>query len=114
MRQIIAKRANLSLFDEDALVELIDKTGGYIRDLFRCISNAAIRAQRRGSSSISIEDVAVVLNELESDINSRYSDADIPELYLPQRALQIFYRFAPCWNITGNAGAICIRWWNSG
>ena len=24
MRQIIAKRANLSLFDEDALVELID------------------------------------------------------------------------------------------
>ena len=80
MRQIIAKRANLSLFDEDALVELIDKTGGYIRDLFRCISNAAIRAQRRGSSSISIEDVAVVLNELESDINSRYSDADIPEL----------------------------------
>lgn len=56
------------------------KPGGYIRDLFRCISNAAIRAQRRGACSIAKEDVTVVLNELESDINSRYLDADIPEL----------------------------------
>lgn len=80
MRQIVGKRAELSLFDEDALEELIDKTGGYIRDLFRCISNAAIRAQRRGAASISKGDVTVVLNELESDINSRYSDEDIPEL----------------------------------
>ncbi len=80
MRQIIAKRAELSLFEADALEELIDKTGGYIRDLFRCISNAAIRAQRRGAPAISKEDVTVVLNELESDINSRYSDVDIPEL----------------------------------
>lgn len=47
MRQIIAKRAKLSLFDEAALEELIDKTGGCIRELFRCISNAAIRAQLR-------------------------------------------------------------------
>lgn len=77
MRHIVEKRADLSLFQREALDELIEKTGGYIRDLFRCISRAAVRAQLRGSDTISAEDASAALNNLESDINGRYADSMI-------------------------------------
>lgn len=78
MKQIVEKRADLDLFDGGVLEELIQKTGGYIRDLFRCISTAALRASMRQASSISMEDAAMALNSLESDLNGRYYDAAIP------------------------------------
>lgn len=77
MRQIVAKRADLVLFEDGALDELITQTGGYIRDLFRCISKAATRARQRVAQAISIEDAEVALNNLESDINGRYDTAMI-------------------------------------
>lgn len=74
IKAIIAKRADLSLFASDALDELIKYTGGYIRDLFRCICDAALRARLRKSQVIELEDVNKALSVLESDINGRYSD----------------------------------------
>jgi hypothetical protein len=77
MIQIVKKRADLSLFDENVLEYLITYTGGYIRDLFRCISRAALRAQIRGSASVSMKDAGTALDNLESDINGRYADSMI-------------------------------------
>lgn len=74
VKAIIGKRADLSLFAEEALQELIYYTGGYIRDLFRCICEAALRARLRKSSVIELEDVRKALAVLESDINGRYGD----------------------------------------
>lgn len=78
MRRIVEKRAKLSLFDENVLDELIKYTGGYIRDLFRCITRAALRARMRQAEAISMEDAVVALNNLESDINGRYGNNMIP------------------------------------
>lgn len=74
IRSIIGKRAELSLFTDEALEELIIYTGGYIRDLFRCIADAALRARLRKSEVIESEDAEKALAVLESDINGRYSD----------------------------------------
>lgn len=74
IRSIIEKRAELSLFTDVALKELIRYTGGYIRDLFRCICEAALRARLRKAKVIELEDVRKALAVLESDINGRYSD----------------------------------------
>lgn len=74
VQSIIGKRAELSLFSENALLDLICYTGGYIRDLFRCICDAALRARLRKSAIIEQEDVKKALAVLESDINGRYND----------------------------------------
>ncbi len=74
IKAMIEKRASLSLFTEGALALLIRGTGGYIRDLFRCICDAALRARLRGSALIEQEDAEKALAVLESDINGRYSD----------------------------------------
>lgn len=78
MRQIVEKRAELSLFEENVLDQLIQYTGGYIRDLFRCISKASVRARMRNSTTISMKDAEISLNNLESDLNGRYNDELIP------------------------------------
>lgn len=78
MREIVEKRADLSLFEDDVLVKMIQMTGGYIRDLFRCISRATVRARLRGADAIAMEDAEIALNNLESDINGRYGDDMIP------------------------------------
>ena len=74
IKAIISKRADLALFTNEALQELIYYTGGYIRDLFRCICDAALRARLRKSRVIELEDARKALAVLESDINGRYSD----------------------------------------
>ncbi|MDE7203696.1 MAG: ATP-binding protein [Lachnospiraceae bacterium] len=74
IKAIISKRADLALFTDEALRELINYTGGYIRDLFRCICDAALRARLRKSRVIELEDARKALAVLESDINGRYSD----------------------------------------
>lgn len=80
MKEIVNKRAELSLFEEGVLEKLIWDTGGYIRDLFRCISRAAVRARLRNADAVSMEDATVALNNLESDINARYGDDLIPAM----------------------------------
>lgn len=78
MQKIVEKRAENSLFEDDVLEVLISQTGGYIRDLFRCISRAAMRARQRKAEKISMEDAEVALSNLESDINGRYNADMIP------------------------------------
>lgn len=78
MTAIVAKRADLNLFEEGVLAKLIQMTGGYIRDLFRCITRATVRARLRKAEKISLEDAEIALNNLESDINARYGDEMIP------------------------------------
>lgn len=80
MRQIVNKRADLSLFDEGVLDLLIKQTGGYIRDLFRCIGKAAIRARVRQADVISMGDAEFALNSLESEMNASYSSDLIPAM----------------------------------
>ncbi len=80
MRRIVEKRADLGLFENGVLDLLISQTGGYIRDLFRCIGKAAIRARVRRADTISIEDAELALNLLESDINGCYSSDLIPAM----------------------------------
>lgn len=72
--KIIEKRADISLFAPDALDMLITYTGGYLRDLFRCICDAALRARVRKAEKIDASDVQKALDVLESDINGRYGD----------------------------------------
>lgn len=80
MYQIVSKRADFSLFDEGVLDLLIRQTGGYIRDLFRCIGKAAIRARVRKAVIISIEDAEFALSALESEMNASYSSDLIPAM----------------------------------
>lgn len=80
MQGIVEKRADLGLFDAGVLDLLIRQTGGYIRDLFRCIGKAAIRARIRHADTISMEDAQLALNALESDINGCYSSDLIPAM----------------------------------
>lgn len=78
MRKIVEKRAELSLFEDESVLDLlITQTGGYIRDLFRCIAKAANRARMRMAQTISMEDAEIALSILESDINGRYDTAMI-------------------------------------
>lgn len=74
LRSIVEKRASLALFAEDALNEMIVYTGGYLRDLFRCICDAALRARLRKASRIELSDARKALDVLESDLNGRYGD----------------------------------------
>lgn len=88
MRRIVEKRADLSLFETGVLDVLIRQTGGYIRDLFRCIGKAAIRARVRQANKINMDDAEFALNTLESDINGCYSSDLIPamrEIYNGQK-----------------------------
>lgn len=78
MKRIVERRAEQSLFEGDVLELLIKQTGGYIRDLFRCITRAATRARIREADKISMEDAEMALGNLESDINARYSADMIP------------------------------------
>jgi len=71
IRKIIGKRADLKLFDEAALLLMIEKTGGLLRDLFSLIIDAARRAQRRNASRIEKEDAERVILELKSSLTRR-------------------------------------------
>ncbi|MCL2644298.1 MAG: ATP-binding protein [Betaproteobacteria bacterium] len=68
IKVIVKKRANFSLFDEGALTLLINKTGGILRDLFKCIMKAANRAENRSAIRIEQEDAQSALNELGSSL----------------------------------------------
>ena len=80
MKDIVDKRMDLNLFEANVLEKLIEKTGGNIRDLFRCIRKATLRARVKKADKISMDDGQYALNELKSDINGRYTSEDIPEL----------------------------------
>jgi len=68
INKIIEKRANLSLFDKDVVNQLINKTGGSLRDLFTCINGAAKIAVRKGAKKIMDSDINIAFNELQSSL----------------------------------------------
>ena len=71
IRNIVDKRVRLDLFEEGVLNTLIKKTGGSLRDLFRCITTSAQRAARRESKSISQEDIKAAMTQLKSELTRR-------------------------------------------
>jgi len=76
LKEIVFKRAEKKLFDENALQELIVKTGGSIRDLFLCIIQSAKQARNRGSEKIEQQDVTIALNGLKADMTRRLESKD--------------------------------------
>jgi hypothetical protein len=76
IRKIIEYRADLKLFDNDALEELIKQTGGVLRHLFECIITASRLARRREAAKIEIQDAQRALSELSSMLGRRISQED--------------------------------------
>jgi hypothetical protein len=76
IRKIVALRANLELFDNNALEELIKQTGGVLRHLFECINTASRIAKRRGADKIEKQDAQRALSELSSMLGRRISEKD--------------------------------------
>lgn len=80
IREIVEKRARLALFEEHVLDELIQYTGGSLRDLFHAINTSAKRAQRRDSETISMEDARRALEEISTSLTRRIEARDYPFL----------------------------------
>ena len=76
IRQIVAKRADLQLFEENVLDCLIQYSGGSLRDLFHMINSAAKRAERRNSGSIAPEDAERALEEMKTSLTRRIEQGD--------------------------------------
>ncbi len=76
IREIVEKRADLRLFEDKVLEELIQYTGGSLRDLFHAINAAAKRAERRSSEAISMEDADRALEELKTSLTRRIEKKD--------------------------------------
>lgn len=74
LKTMVGLRADTELFEEKVLETLILNTGGYIRDLFACISKAATRARVRGVDVIGMTDAEYALGVLEADLNGRYKE----------------------------------------
>ncbi len=71
IEDIVAKRMDTSLFQEDTLTYLIEKTGGSLRDLFTAIIASSRRANRRKSATVAEEDARSALSGMKSDLTRR-------------------------------------------
>lgn len=67
LKEIVYKRAEDSLFDEEALLFVIQKSGGAIRDLFQMIRDAAYEALVAEHSRIEMQDVCTAYIKLKSE-----------------------------------------------
>lgn len=88
IREIVARRARLDLFEEGVLDFLIRYTGGSLRDLFHAINSAAKRTERRRNSinskddsqervsAVSMDDAERALSELETSLTRRIEKKD--------------------------------------
>ncbi len=76
IRKIVEKRAKLELFEADVLENLIQYTGGSLRDLFYTINSSAKRALRRNSETISMEDAERALEELKTNLTRRIEEKE--------------------------------------
>lgn len=74
LKTMVGLRADIELFEENVLETLILNTGGYIRDLFACISKAAARARVRSAETVCMKDAEYALGVLEADLNGRYKE----------------------------------------
>ena len=76
IRGVVEKRADLKLFEEDVLDNLIRYSGGSLRDLFHTVISSAKRAHRRGSDRISMEDAERALEEEKTSLTRRIEKKD--------------------------------------
>ena len=76
IREIVEKRADLSLFETGVLEMLIQYTGGSLRDLFHVINTSANRTKRRNSAVISMEDADRALEEVKTSLTRRIEEKD--------------------------------------
>ena len=74
IKEIVKKRANLELFEENIITKLIECTGGSLRDLFNVINASAKRAERRNSKTISMEDAQRALEEIKTSLTRRIEE----------------------------------------
>ena len=68
IRDIARKRIQPGLIDEDALKLLIEKTGGSLRDFFKAVRTASLRAVHRGQNHVDLSDAQRALVRMKSDI----------------------------------------------
>ena len=80
IKELIAKRADLSLFEPGVLEFLIKKTGGVLRDLFHCISQAASRAEVRQAEKVGQDDAQSATTQLCSSLTRRIELKNYPFL----------------------------------
>ncbi|GHU53058.1 hypothetical protein AGMMS49975_10190 [Clostridia bacterium] len=71
IKDIVKRRTDIGLIDENALDLLIEKTGGSLRDLFGRIIKASLQAPRRGADKIELKDAESVLTQLSSELTRR-------------------------------------------
>lgn len=76
IKEIVEKRASLTLFESDVLERLIQYTGGSLRDLFHVINAAAKRAERRDSEHIAMEDAEYALEEVKTSLTRRIEEKE--------------------------------------
>jgi hypothetical protein len=69
IRKIVGKRAKEDLIKKEALDIMIEKTGGFLRDIFIVIKYAAMRADSRVSERIEEQDAKAALKLLRGDIS---------------------------------------------
>ncbi|HOT92869.1 MAG TPA: hypothetical protein PLJ78_17700 [Anaerolineae bacterium] len=67
LESAIAQRADLALFDTEALRTLTFHSGGLMRTLIRMVQGAAVNALSTGGKQIGDKDVQVALNEEKAD-----------------------------------------------
>lgn len=80
IKKIIYKRAEKSLFEDEAITLLIKKTGGILREVFESINKAAFRAYTRNSKIVETEDIKRALVELQSDYRRTIVTGDYEKL----------------------------------
>ncbi|MCR5825706.1 MAG: ATP-binding protein [Oscillospiraceae bacterium] len=71
IRAIVGRRAELALFEDGVLDELIDKTGGCLRHLFYAISKAARWTERKRETQISMALAKRALYEIRDSLSAR-------------------------------------------
>lgn len=83
LKELISKRADLQLFDDNILELLIKSTGGCLRDLFYVIREASFEAYLRGNDKVTEDIAKIFLERLSKDIFLRIE----PEYYDKVREL---------------------------
>lgn len=67
LKEIVFKRAEKELFDEDALEFMVMKSGGAIRDLFQMIKDAALETLMDGKDKITMQEAKSAYRILKSE-----------------------------------------------
>ena len=116
LREIILKRMDETLFAGDVLNNIIEKTGGFLRDLFTVVYDATLNAAARESgctekkNMIDEEDMMVALIKLQSSISAGFPDSGRARLerikngekhYAADEELMVFLRSGAVFEYNG-------------